>query len=140
VDTLYKVLGIVGILAIACALGAGVMHHYDNLALVNFQQDVAAKGAAQAAATKAADLANIQKGKDVENDYEKRLADSNAFWSRRLRNTSACSGTVPKTSTTAGAANGSPPNGIPAYPKLIQDCAATTVQLEELQKWVKQTR
>src|SRR5271169_4949417 len=119
----YKVLGAVVILA--AVYGGGYYRGYsgEHDKFVSFEQSVKDEGTAQAVAARARDLANEQQKKESADEYQKNLDDTNARWSIRLRNTSACGGSMPQASGASGKPDGATQNPLPAYKQLVMDCA-----------------
>lgn len=70
---------------------------------------------------------------DIHNDYQNRLADLRAQYASRL-SSSPRGGQV---SAPANTSNGA--NAATAYNELAAKCAETTLQLTELQEWVRRT-
>ena len=72
--------------------------------------------------------------KGVVDGYKAKLAAANSYINSLHYNGS---GSMPTTSNAAGGIDANSENDIPASPILASDCAATTVQLIQLQQWAK---
>lgn len=70
---------------------------------------------------------------DIHNDYQTRLADLRRQYSRGVQQR-AGSGAVPTSSKSPGRIDAAP-----TYDQLAAQCAETTLQLTELQQWIKRT-
>ena len=115
----------------------GYKHEHD--ALVSYRAQVEQMATDQDRVAKAKDAEFERIKKESANDYSNQLTANTAYWSKRLRNFS-CTGSVPQASTAASGVNEAAADPLPDYSKLVMDCQASTVQLEQLQRWVTQTR
>jgi len=112
----------------------GWKHEHDTM--VTFQAQVKQQAVDQLTHTKQVEADHQTLLENTKNDYEKRLADVNDYWTKRLLHTPTDSKPVPVPGTTPIRPDGAAPDPLPDTDKLIVDCAATTVQLEALQTWV----
>ena len=114
-----------------CAVMYFMGWNHEHKRLVAYQAEVAAVGKAQ-------EVINAAKVKEHEvistaitNQYEARLSAVHSYYADRVQlNTS--SGSVSTVSKPAQCVNAAPTNTVPAG-----QCAETTLQLTELQNWVK---
>jgi len=135
----YKILGILVALGFIYIGGYWTGWSGEHSKLVAFTQATKDAGDAQAKAVALKDAQNEQLKKDTLNEYQTNLAAVNARWAYRLRNYSG-SCELPKDTTTATGTSKNPSDSLPPIPQLIEDCAATTVQLEALQDWIRKSR
>jgi len=122
---------IVAALALCAAMYFMGWNH-EHKKFVKFQAEVAALGKAQ-------EQINAQKVKEhetvstaIKDEYEGKLAAVHNYYAQRVQQPSPSSGDVPAVSKPAQCANVSAPDA-----GLARRCAQTTLQLTELQKWVR---
>ena len=125
--TYIKIAVVVAALAFAYYKGYSGEHEK----FVKFQAEVAALGKAQ-------ELVNEQKVKEheykagaIKDEYEGKLAAVSNYYSERLLDSSASVGSLPPVSKPAVCPNAAPTHTVPA-----RQCAETTLQLVQLQKWI----
>ena len=122
---------IVAALALCAAMYFMGWNH-EHKKFVKFQAEVAALGKAQ-------EQINAQKVKEhetvstaIKDEYEGKLAAVHNYYAQRVQQPSTSSGNVPAVPKPAQCANVPAPDA-----GLIRRCAQTTLQLTELQKWVR---
>jgi hypothetical protein len=136
----YRLLS--GFVLLAAIFTAGVFVGWrgPHNALIQYRTQVEQAAADQARIAWAKDAENERVKKETEDAYQTQLNSTVGYWTRRMRNYSCASG-LPKDTGTTSKPNGPATDSLPPdYPKLIEDCSATTVQIEALQKWVRDTR
>ena len=104
--------------------------NHEHKKLVEYKAEVAAAGKVQEEKNVALAKEHQLITEGIQNEYEARLAAVNNYYARGLYDTRA--GHVPSNADT--------PSGTvtdPAYAELARRCAATTLALVELQKWVR---
>ena len=75
----------------------------------------------------------------IHDDYKKRIADLHSYYNdKRLRNKDSCEVSPAAKSTIRP--DGNPSNNQPLATTDAEQCAAVTLQLLELQQWVRETR
>ena len=138
--TSIKLLGGFAVLIAVFVSGVFVGYRGPHDALVKYRTQVEQAAADQDRIVKAKDAENERVKKETEDAYQTQLNSTVGYWTRRMRNYS-CSSVMPKDTGATGKPNGPSTDSLPPdYPKLIEDCSATTVQLEALQNWVRDTR
>lgn len=135
----YRLLG--GFVLLAAVFTAGVFFGWlgPHNALVQYRAEVAQVAADQNRIAKAKDAENQRIAKETESAYQTQLDGNTAYWTKRLRNYN-CTGIVSKYTGTPTGTNETASEPLPDSRSIIIDCQATTVQLEALQKWVRDTR
>jgi hypothetical protein len=114
-----------------CALLYFLGWNHEHKKFVEFKAEVSALGKAQEEKNAAIVLQHEQITQGIKDEYEAKLAAVNNYYAIGVQSNPS-SGRLPAApSTTSGA------TAIPEYRLLAQRCAATTLELEELQKWVK---
>jgi hypothetical protein len=103
---------------------------HEHKKLVEYKAEVAALGKAQEEKNAALVAEHKQITEGIKDEYEAKLAAVNNYYTRGLYD--AHTGNLP---SSANAPSGATPNT--AYAELARQCAATTLELVELQKWVK---
>lgn len=137
----YRVLGSIALLVAVFTAGAFIGYRGPHNALLTFRAQVAQEAADQARIAKAKDAENERIKQEAENDYQTTLINNTNYWHQRLLHSQGCSSTVSTNTAAASGVDETTSNSfLPPYNQLVLDCAATTVQLEALQKWVKETR
>ena len=74
----------------------------------------------------------------IHDDYKKRLSDLRSYYNDRMREQD--SSRVSPSCATPSRINGSPSNPEPLATTTVEKCAETTLQLQELQDWIRRTR
>ena len=115
-----------------CAVMYFMGWSHEHKKFVKFQAEVAALGKAQ-------EQINAQKVKEhetvstaIKDEYEGKLAAVHNYYAQRVQQPSPSSGNVPAVSKPTAC-----PVSAPTDTELVERCAQTTLQLTELQKWVK---
>jgi len=115
-----------------CAVMYFMGWNHEHKKLVAYQAEVAAVGKAQEVINQAKVKEHETISTAIANQYEARLSAVHSYYGERLLDTSASSGSVPTVSK---------PTACPARPApdagLVRRCAETTLQLTELQNWVR---
>ena len=75
--------------------------------------------------------------KDIHDDYKKRLSDLRSYYNDRVRDQDTCR--VSPAANAAIGTDGNPSNNQPLT-TTVEKCAETTLQLKELQDWIRRTR
>lgn len=104
--------------------------NHEHKKFVEYKAEVAALGKAQEERNVALVAEHKQIAEGIKNEYEAKLAAVNNYYTRGLYD--AHTGNLP---SPAHAPDGTTPDA--AYANLARQCAATTLELVELQKWVK---
>ena len=115
-----------------CALLYFLGWNHEHKKFVEFKAEVFALGKAQEEKNAAIVKQHEQITQGIKDEYEAKLAAVNNYYSVGVQSNSN-SGRLPVSPSTTSGATASP-----EYRLLAQRCAATTLELEELQKWVKQ--
>jgi hypothetical protein len=128
------VLTYIKIAAVVLALAFAYYKGYsgEHAKFVKFQAEVAAVGKAQEVINEAKAKEHETISTSISNQYEARLSAVHSYYSERLLDTGASSGSVSAVSKPAQCPNVSAPDT-----GLIRRCAQTTLQLTELQNWVR---
>jgi hypothetical protein len=126
--TYIKIAAVVAALAFAYYKGYSGEHEK----FVKFQAEVAAVGKAQEVINQAKAKEHEVISTAITNQYEARLSAVHSYYGDRLLDTSAGRGSVPAVSKPASCAHATPTNAVSA-----RQCAETTLQLTELQNWVR---
>ena len=115
-----------------CAVMYFMGWSHEHKKFVKFQAEVAALGKAQ-------EQINAQKVKEhefkataIKDEYEAKLAAVHNYYTDRMRSPSTDSSSMPTVSNAPQCINATPTDTVPAG-----QCAETTLQLTELQKWVR---
>ena len=113
-------------------------------ALVQFKAQVTQQAADQSAHVALIEAAHAKLLEDTKNDYENRLAANTNYWKRVLQSATSpyslsksSQSAVSAVAATANTLPDSAPVALPQPSQLVMDCQSTTVQLEALQTWVK---
>jgi hypothetical protein len=122
---------IVAILAL-CAVMYFMGWNHEHKRLVAYQAEVAAVGKAQEVINQAKAKEHETISTSIANQYEARLSAVHSYYGERLLDTGAGSGRVPAVPKPTVCANAAPANTVSA-----RQCAETTLQLTELQNWVR---
>ena len=121
-----------GIALVICAVMYFMGWNHEHKRLVAYQAEVAAVGKAQEVINQAKVKEHEVISTAITNQYEARLSAVHSYYGDRLLDTGAGRGSVPAVSKPAVCANAAPANTISA-----RQCAETTLQLTELQNWVR---
>ena len=115
-----------------CAVMYFMGWNHEHKKLVAYQAEVAAVGKAQEIVNQAKAKEHETISTSIANQYEARLSAVHSYYAERVLDTSAGGGRVPTVSK---------PTACPASPApdagLVRRCAETTLQLTELQNWVR---
>jgi len=122
----------IGIALALCAVMYFLGWNHEHKKLVAYQAEVAAVGKAQEVINEAKAKEHETITNSIANQYEARLSAVHSYYSERMLDTNTNSGSVSTVSK---------PTACPARPApdagLIRRCAETTLQLTELQNWVR---
>ena len=121
----------------AFALGAfvGWLHEHDKLTA--YQASVEAIAQAQERHNAEIIKKHNETKQQIHDDYKKRLSDLRSYYNDRMREQD--SSRVSPSCAASSRTNGSPSNPEPLA-TTVEKCAETTLQLKELQDWVRRTR
>jgi len=132
------IVGVGFVLVFAVAYTLGWRHEHDKL--VAYKATVAQAAADQERRT--AEIVKRHKAdkEAIHEDYQTRLADLRRDYERRMRDKDG-TGSMPTTADAASRAD-HPAVDTRSLERsaLLERCAETTLQLEELQKWIRRTR
>jgi len=117
------------VLALSFAYYKGYSGEHEKF--VKFQAEVAAVGKAQEVLNEAKVKEHEYKATAIKDEYEGKLAAVSNYYAERLLDASASSGSVSTVPKPAQCANAAPANTVSA-----RQCAETTLQLVQLQKWI----
>ena len=128
------ILTYIKIAAVVAALGFAYYKGYsgEHEKFVKFLAEVAAVGKAQEVLNEAKVKEHEVISNSIANQYEARLSAVHGYYSDRLLDASANSGSVSAVSKPTQCVNAAPTNTVSA-----RQCAETTLQLTELQNWVR---
>ena len=115
-----------------CAVMYFMGWNHEHKRLVAYQAEVAAVGKAQEVINQAKVKEHETISTAITNQYEARLSAVHSYYSERLLDTGAGRGSVPTVPKPTSCPNATPANTISA-----RQCAETTLQLTELQNWVR---
>jgi hypothetical protein len=115
-----------------CAVMYFLGWNHEHKKLVAYQAEVAAVGKAQETINAAKVKEHEVISNSIANQYEARLSAVHSYYAERVQQPSANSGNVSTISKPAVCANAATANTVPAG-----QCAETTLQLTELQNWVR---
>jgi hypothetical protein len=121
-----------GIALAICAVMYFMGWNHEHKRLVAYQAEVAAVGKAQEVINQAKAKEHEVISTAITNQYEARLSAVHSYYGGRLLDTGAGRGSVPAVSKPASCPNATPANAVSA-----RQCAETTLQLTELQNWVR---
>jgi hypothetical protein len=114
--------------ALAFAWFLGWNHEHKNF--VEYKTEIAALGKAQEVINQAKAKEHETITTSIANQYEARLSAVHNYYSQRVQH--AGPGAMPAVSQPTGCANATCANAVPAG-----QCAETTLQLTELQNWIR---
>ena len=106
--------------------------NHEHKKLVAYQAEVAAVGKAQEVINQAKAKEHETITTSIANQYEARLSAVHSYYAERVLDPRPSSGSVPAVSKPAACPNAAPANAVSA-----RQCAETTLQLTELQNWVR---
>ena len=121
-----------GIALAICAVMYFMGWNHEHKRLVAYQAEVAAVGKAQEVINQAKVKEHETISTAITNQYEARLSAVHSYYSERLLDTGAGRNSVPTVPKPASCAHATPTNAVSA-----RQCAETTLQLTELQNWVR---
>ena len=121
----------IGAILALCALMYFLGWNNEHKKFVAFQAEIAALGKAQETINAAKVKEHETISASISNQYEARLSAVHSYYADRVQPNSS-SGSVSAVSKPAQCVNAAPTNTVPAG-----QCAETTLQLTELQNWVK---
>ena len=122
----------IGAVLALCAVMYFMGWNHEHKKLLAYQAEVAAVGKAQEVINQAKAKEHETISESIKSEYDARLAAVHNYYSERLLDTGASRGNVPTVSKPTVCPN------VPATDTgLIRHCAETTLQLTELQKWVR---
>ena len=122
----------VGLALAACAIFYFMGYSHEHKKFVAFQAEIAALGKAQETINAAKVKEHETISTAITNQYEARLSAVHSYYAERLLDTSANSGSVSTIPKPAQCVNAAPANTVSA-----RQCTETTLQLTELQNWVR---
>ena len=115
-----------------CAVMYFMGWNHEHKKLIAYQAEVAALGKAQEVINEAKAKEHETISTSIANQYEARLSAVHSYYSERMLDTNTNSGSVSAVSKPAACPNAAPANAVSA-----RQCAETTLQLTELQNWVR---
>jgi hypothetical protein len=115
-----------------CAVMYFMGWNHEHKKLLAYQAEVAAVGKAQEVINQAKAKEHETISTSIANQYEARLSAVHSYYGERLLDANASSSSVPAVSKPTVCANAAPANTVSA-----RQCAETTLQLTELQNWVR---
>ena len=131
--------GYISVALASFALGAflGWQHEHDKL--IKYEASVQALAQEQERHNAEIIAKHNATKKEIHDDYKKRLDDLHKYYNDRVRDEK---NSCPMSADTdpSNRANGSPSNRKFATATELEMCAETTLQLIELQKWIRQSR
>jgi hypothetical protein len=118
---------------LALAIGGfGAGFYVEHLRFANYQQEVENIAKAAEAKNKAVEQQHQQITKGIQDEYDAKLSLLRQYYSNGVRQPSSSTMSTISTATAIT-------NATTAYNQLTQDCAITTLQLVELQKWINES-
>ena len=122
----------IGAAAVVCVFMYFMGYNHEHKKFVKFQAEIAALGKAQESLNQAKVKEHETITSGIKDEYEARLAAVHNYYSQRVQQPNASPNRLPTVSK---------PTACPVSPvpdtELVERCARTTLQLTELQKWVK---
>lgn len=115
-----------------CAVMYFMGWNHEHKKLLAYQAEVAAVGKAQEVINQAKAKEHETISTSIANQYEARLSAVHSYYGERLLDANASSSSVPAVPKPTVCANATPANTVSA-----RQCAETTLQLTELQNWVR---
>lgn len=119
------------VIVLACAVGGGYWFGYDHehKKLVEYQAKVRAAADAQQRVNDTIVAMQTKKTKEIANEYQTRLAAIKSYYTGLRKPAGVCN--MPTLPDTASGIDGGRTDDLPGQ------CAETTLQLMELQRWVR---
>jgi hypothetical protein len=115
-----------------CAVMYFLGWNHEHKKFVAYQAEVAAVGKAQEVINQAKVKEHETISTAIANQYEARLSAVHSYYNERVQQPSPSSSSVSTVSKPTVCANAAPTNSVSA-----RQCAETTLQLTELQNWVR---
>jgi len=115
-----------------CAVMYFMGWNHEHKKLLAYQAEVAAVGKAQEVINQAKAKEHETISTSIANQYEARLSAVHSYYGERLLDANASSSSVPTIPKPTSCSNAATTNT-----EFIRQCAETTLQLTELQNWVK---
>jgi hypothetical protein len=122
----------IGAAVALCAAMYFMGYNHEHKKFVKFQAEIAALGKAQESLNQAKVKEHETITSGIKDEYEARLAAVHNYYSKRVQQPNASTNRLPTVSKPAAC-----PVSAPTDTELVERCARTTLQLTELQKWVK---
>ena len=121
----------IGAVLALCAALYFMGYSHEHKKFVKYQAEVAALGKAQETINAAKVKEHEVISNSIANQYEARLSAVHSYYAERVQ-PDTNSGSMPAVPKPTACANAAPANTVPAG-----QCAETTLQLTELQNWVR---
>jgi hypothetical protein len=121
----------IGLALTACAIFYFMGYSHEHKKFVAFQAEIAALGKAQETINAAKVKEHETISTSIANQYEARLSAIHSYYADRVQSNPS-SGNLPTVSKPTSC-----PNAITADTVSARQCAETTLQLTELQNWVR---
>lgn len=126
----YKVLGVIALIGVIYLTGVYSGYRYEHAKFTAFKDNIEFLAKQQEALITSVKKQQTLITKGVKDDYESKLAAVHAYYDGLLDNSrSDRMPSVPNTPRNV--------NENASYYRLAKSCAATTIQLTSLQKWIK---
>jgi len=122
----------IGAAVALCAAMYFMGYNHEHKKFVKFQAEIAALGKAQESLNQAKVKEHETITSGIKDEYEARLAAVHNYYSKRVQQPNASTNRLPSVSKPTAC-----PVSAPTDTELVERCARTTLQLTELQKWVK---
>ena len=122
----------IGAVLALCAVLYFMGYSHEHKKFVAYQAEIAAIGKAQETINAAKVKEHETISTSIANQYEARLSAVHSYYAERMLDASANSGSVSAVSKPTQCVNAAPTNTVSA-----RQCAETTLQLTELQNWVR---
>lgn len=122
----------IGAAVAVCALMYFLGWNHEHKKLLAYRAEVAAIGKAQEVINQAKVKEHEVISNSIANQYEARLSAVHSYYAERVRDTAASGSAVSTVSRPTVCVNATCPNTVPAG-----QCAETTLQLTELQNWIR---
>jgi len=122
----------IGAAAVVCVFIYFMGWNHEHKKFVKFQAEIAALGKAQESLNQAKVKEHETITSGIKDEYEARLAAVHNYYFKRVQQPNASPNRLPTVSKPTAC-----PVSAPTDTELVERCARTTLQLTELQKWVK---
>lgn len=122
----------IGAAAALCVFMYFMGWNHEHKKFIKFQAEIAALGKAQESLNQAKVKEHETITSGIKDEYEARLAAVHNYYSKRVQQSNASTNRLPTVSKPTAC-----PVSAPTDTELVERCARTTLQLTELQKWVK---